>query len=291
VQEVLFMGYQSRMKSPRISGRGYGKPRREKAKAKKRKHRSFDGSIFENNRAATMGEIVDRTLKWLSNLGSQKFASTPYSEHFSRWLMNLNYVLSKFESPPSISADEQFMKESSQVLSDVELKLEERRRQEVSLDITIKGLSDSKILLKRIEEEYATMARDVEARKNSEIKRLNNDIDGFRSELNDIARMKTGLFKGIFKKARAQKKTETTQKLDTAERELELLMLDFGEERERIRDEFERKKHSVIKQIRNYQKDIETVDTDGSLEDRRAACEALIHAVNALFQRKTLQLH
>jgi hypothetical protein len=32
------------------------------------------------------------------------------------------------------------------------------------------------------------------------------------------------------------------------------------------------------------------LETDGSLENRRAACETLVNAVNALLQRKTLTL-
>jgi hypothetical protein len=239
----------------------------------------------------TTEEIVDRTLKWLSNLGSQIFASSPYSEHFSRWLMNLTDVLAEFESSPSINADDQFINERSQILSNLELKLKERRHEEASLEESTKNLSDSKILLERIEEEYAATGREIEGRKNSEIKRLNGGIDRLRSELDSNARMKTGLFRGISEKAKKQKETETTQRLDTTERELELVMMNFTVERERVRDEFERKKQPVIKQIRDYQKNIENVETDGSLKDRRVACEALINAVNAFFQRKTLQLH
>jgi len=285
------MGYRSRTGSPRASGRGYGTSRHEKAKARRRKHRTVSGSILEETHVATMEEVVDRTLKRLRNLGNQTFASSPYSEHFSRWLMNLTDVLSEFESSPTISADDQFIKERSQILSNVELELEERRRKEASLMDSIKSLSDSKILLQRIEEEYATQAREIEARKNSEIKRLYTNIDSLRGELDAIAQMKTGLFRGISKKNKAQKETETTQRLNTARAELELAMLDFTAEREKLREELERKKQPIIEQVRDHQKEIESLETDGSLEDRRVACEALVNAVNALLQRKTSQLH
>jgi len=285
------MGYRSRTGSPRASGRGYGTSRHEKAKARRRKHRTVGGSILEETHVATMEEVVDRTLKRLRNLGSQTFASSPYSEHFSRWLMNLTDVLSEFESSPTISADDQFIKERSQILSNVELELEERRREEASLMDSIKSLSDSKILLQRIEEEYATRAREIEGRKNSEIKRLYTNIDSLRGELDAIAQMKTGLFRGISKKNKAQKETETTQRLNTARAELELAMLGFTAEREKLREELERKKQPIIEQIRDNQKEIESLETDGSLEDRRVACEALVNAVNALLQRKTSQLH
>jgi hypothetical protein len=84
--------------------------------------------------------------------------------------------------------------------------------------------------------------------------------------------MKTGLLRGVSKKAREQKETETTQEVNTGQRELELAMLDFTVERERLRDEYEKKRQPVIEQIRNLQKKSDTLETDGSLEDRWFAC-------------------
>jgi hypothetical protein len=204
--------------------------------------------------------------------------------------MNLKDVLSEFESSPAISADDQFVKECSQILSDVELELEERRRHEASLEESIKSLADSKILLERIEGEYATKVREIEGRKNSEIRRLHSNIDSLRGELDDIARMKAGIFRAISKKAKAQKEAEVTQRLNATQSELELTMQNFIEERERLRDEYERKKQPIIEQIRAHQKEIEYLETDGSIEDRRVACEALVNAVNALLQRKASSL-
>ena len=205
--------------------------------------------------------------------------------------MNLTDVLSEFESSPNISADDQFVKERSQILSIVELELEEKRRKEASLEEDIKSLSNSKNLLELIKEEYATRAREIKGRKNSEIKRLYRDIDSLRGELDEIVRMKTGLLRGISKKDREQREAEKTQELNTRQRELELAMMDFTTAQERLRDEYERKRQPVIEQTRDRQKKIENLETDGSLEDRWFACEALVDAVNALLQRKTLQLH
>jgi DNA repair exonuclease SbcCD ATPase subunit len=245
----------------------------------------------EEKHVANMKEVSDRTLKQLRTLGKQRFGSSPFSEHFDRWLVNLKDVLSEFELNPNISADDQFVKERSQILSIVKIELEERRRKEASLEEAIKNLSNSKNLLERIKEEYATKTREIKRQKSSEIKRLNNNIDGLREELDYIVRMKTGLLRGISKKAREQKEIEATQELNTGQRELELAMLGFTEVQERLRDEYERKRQPVIEQIRDCQKKIEKLETDGSLEDRWFACEALVDAVNALLQRKTLQLH
>jgi hypothetical protein len=286
------MAYQSRVRSPGSSGRGRGVPRRKKAKAraKRQKHRSSGSHIWDENRVPTSEEVVDRTLNRLRNLGSQRFAVSPFSEYFGRWLGNLRDVLSEFESSQTISADDQFLKERSQILSDVELPFEEIRRNEASREEAVKSLSDNRILLERIEEENASRTREMERLKDGEIKRLSSNIDGLREEVNRIARMKTGIFRGISEKARAQKEAEATERLNSGERELALAVQHFAAEQERVREEYERRKRPVIEQIQDLQKEIEKQEIDGSVEARRAACEALVNAVNALLQRKEFSL-
>jgi len=286
------MGYQPWTRAPRNSGRRR-MPQRKKAKAKAtgRKRRSSGSYMSEEKHVPTSEEVADRTLNRLRILGNQRFALSPFSVHFDRWLVNLRDVLSEFEVSPTTSVDDQFVKERSQILSNVGLDLEERRREEASREEAIKGLSDNRILLKQIEEEYATRMKEIEARRDSELKRLSGNVDGLKEELDRVARMKTGVFRVISKKAKAQKEAEATQRLESAQRELTLTVQYFTAEQERLRDEYERRKQPVIEQIRGHQKEIENQEIDGSLETRRAACEALVNAVNALLQRKMFSLH
>jgi hypothetical protein len=46
-----------------------------------------------------------------------------------------------------------------------------------------------------------------------------------------------------------------------------------------------------LKQLKDYQKKTREIETDGSLEERWFACEALIDAVNSFLQRKATQPH
>ena len=123
-------------------------PRYGKVKDRGRKPRSVGNSTREEKHVATKKEVSDKTLKRIRNLGSQRFGSSPFSEHFDRWLVDLTDVLSEFESNPNINADEQFVKERSQILSTVKIELEERRRKEATLEEASKNLSNSKNLLK-----------------------------------------------------------------------------------------------------------------------------------------------
>jgi hypothetical protein len=208
----------------------------------------------EEKQVASLKEVSDKTLKRIHILGNQRFGSSPFREHFDRWLVNLKDVLIEFELNPNISVDEQFVAERSQIFSSVEFELKQRRREETSLEEAYKSLADSKYLLGRIREEYAAETSKIVGRKRSEIRRLYKNVEFLRKELDCIVRMKTGLFRGVSKKEREQKETEAIQKLNAKQRELELSIMDLSEVKEKLREEYEKKKKPVIEQVRDSQK-------------------------------------
>lgn len=282
------MGYRSQPSSPKSAGRGHQTSRHEKKKTRGKKHHSSGKYLLEEEHVPTAGEVVEKTLSRLHSLGNQIFAVFPFSAYFDDWLVNLKDVLVAFESSSSVSVDEQFVKERSQILADVERELEERRRKEISLEESIKSLTDSKSLLERIEREYAARTSEIEGRKNSESTPLHDDIAECKKELDDLAKVKAGLFRAISKKAKAQKEAELTQRLNAAQSELELATQNAAAEQENLRNDYEKRKQLVTEQIGKLQKVVEGPEVDGSLEVRRVACEALANAVNAFLQRKTL---
>ena len=280
------MGYQPRIKKPKGAIHEYKKPLREKRKDRKRIRRGIGRPIQEEKHTATEREISEGTLKRLHTLGSQKFGSSPFSEHFDRWLTNVAAVLAEFESYPNMSIDDQFIRERSQALSVIKRQFENRRRREASLNQEVRNLSDSRSRLEQINTEYVTTATAIRGRKNSEIKRLNSAINRLKKEQERIIQMKTGFFHGISRKDREQREIAIADELSDKQRELELIMLDFNAQQKNLRSEYERKREPVHEQITIFQKRVEDLEEDGSLEERWFACEALIDAVNGFLQRK-----
>jgi hypothetical protein len=261
-------------------------PRYRKARDKARERKRRSGGAYALEESPVLPEeVVARTLNRLQNLGNQKFAVSPFSEHFGRWLMDLRVVLSEFESGSTVAVDDEFVRERSQILSVVEARLEEIRRGEASGGRVFKGLSDDRVLLEQMEEEYAARAKELEGRRQSEISRLSGNVDGLKGELNRVAGMKAGLFRRVSKKAKARREAEAAQRLSLAESELALAGQRFDAEQGRLRDEHEKKKQPVAERVRDYEKEVERQEIDVSLEVRRVACEALAGAVNVLLQR------
>ncbi len=283
------MGYQPRIKSTKGVFHSNKKPFREKRKDSRRNRRT-GRSILEGKNTASEKEVSQATLKQLHTLGNQRFGSSPFSEHFERWLTDVEIVLDEFESNPNISVDDQFVSERSKAIVNIKLQLENRRHRENSVDQELTNLSAWKARLKQINTEYAKVTNEIKVRKKSQLKRLYKNIDFLKKEQETIIRAKTGLFRGLSKKAKEQKEIEISQKLNEKQRELELVILEFKVTQNQIQDQCDRKKEPVTKQIKLFQKKLDELEYDSSLEERWFACEALIDAVITFLQRKANKL-
>ena len=284
------MGYQPR-KSPRGAIREFKKSLHEKSRDKKRVNSRLNKTQREEKHNVTEREVSEGTLKRLHMLGRQKFGSFPYSEHFERWLTNVESVLSEFESHPDINVDDQFVKEHSQTLARIKIQLEGRRNKETTVNQETRNLSDCKNHLGQINMEYLAAVRVIKDQRNSEIKRLNKIIDHLKKEQEKVIRVKTGFFRGISRKDREQKEITIVQELNDKQRELELVMLDYSAKQKKLREEYLISREPVLEKTKFFQKKIQNLETDGSLEERWFACEALTDAVNSFLQRKAVQPH
>lgn len=283
------MGQRSGVGSSRGSGRGYGFQRHEKAKTRgtKQKHESSIGYAPETDLALTAREVADGTISKLRNLGKQRFALYPFSEYFDAWLRNLREVLSEFESNPVIYPDDRFSRDSLQILSDVESRLDERRRIEMSRNKVEEDLSENKTILDRLEKEFSEKAREAETQRIEEVKRLSTVVSGLKEKLDGVDRMKTGIFRGFSEKAKIHRREEVQRELDSAQRELDLTVHNSDIEQQRLKEDHERNRIPILERISVLEKELEEQEIDGSLRHRDNACEALVTAVNSLLERST----
>ena len=280
------MTYRSSAGSPRASGRGGAKSSHEKAKIKGRKHHHAKKNDLEETNVKSPAEVADKTLSQIGTLGKQKFATSPFREHFTYWLVNIKSILSEFESEPSINIDEQFTKEVSAVLSKVENELEQKRREEISLEGVIENYSSNRIKLKKIETDYSDKTRELTTRKNTEITRLSRLAESIQGELLQIARIQAGIFRPISKKTKTAKQEEATQRLNVVQKELDSTLKTFEAEQGKLDSEYAKLKETITQQMDDQQKLMENQEVDLSAEPRTNACDSLMKTVKALMQRK-----
>jgi len=285
------MGFQPRARTPRDFGR---RPGKNKIQTKLGKRRSGTDRRLEEEHVATLAEVSGRVLNSLSRLGDQRFAVAPFYEHYDRWLLNVRNVLSEFEANSAVTVDDKFREERSRILSDTELTLNDKRVREASNHETVRklnhGLLDARSLLAQTDREYAARISDIAGKRERAVKPVVTNLGRLREELNRIAHMRAGFLRGTSKKAKAEKTTETTQKLDTTKEELTRIEKSFASDQEKLKKEYQRRKQNILEDIARYQKEIERIDTgiqaDDSVDARHATCEALTNALNLMLQRK-----
>jgi hypothetical protein len=277
------MKSQPHARSPKRTIHDYKKSFREKSRLGKRLHKRGD---LEEKTVPSEQQIFEVTIKRLHTLGSQKFASSPFSEHFDRWLSNIDAVLCEYEINPNIKVDEEFTRERSQALAAIKLQLDNRKNRESQLEQQINSLQGVKSRLQQINIEYQTKVIALKGQKTAALKRLNREIEAIKKEQDRIIKLKTGFFRGVSKKERERQEIDVVQQLSDKQQELEMLVLDFRERQKRVREEFERKREPVVEEVKLLQKCVREMDEDDSLEERWFACEALIDVVNNFFQRK-----
>jgi hypothetical protein len=275
------MGYRS--SGPRKgSGQKFQKTQHEKkTKAAQKK---ATGKYVEETPVPSSQEILEKTIGSLNRLGMQVFAVSPFSQYYDDWLVNLRQTLAEFESNPSITVDEAFTKERTQILTDVEREIAEKRIRETNLEESAKTLQEENHHIVELDSENAAQTRELGVKRNKELEQLTKTVHNLEEELDRVNKTKTSFF-GFTKKAKAKKEAEITQKLGAAKTELELAMQNFSVEQDKLHDNYENRKQAVMENVQRLEKEIEGIETDGSQVARQTACTALANAVKALTQR------
>jgi hypothetical protein len=276
------MGYQPRAKTPKRAIHEYRKPLHEVKKRFQKRQRQ----VVEEKRVATEKEIAELTLKRLHTLGGQRFGSFPFSEHFERWLLNVEAVLDEFKGHPTIGVDEEFLAESTETFAAIKRHLSDIDRKEASVGQEVKNLADSRSRLQQINSQYASAVSAIRGQKNAQIRRLYREIDRLKKQQDEVIKLKTGFFRRVSKKERERREITVVDELTEKQAQLELALMDLKAAQKKCRDDFDAKKDPVAAEVKKYQRKIEDLESDASLEERWFACEALSDAVNSFLQRK-----
>ena len=112
-------------------------------------------------------------------------------------------------------------------------------------------------------------------------------IGRLEKELSTEKKVKTSFLQPLKKLAQDQKISEINQRLDNARHLLTLVAQESEEEKQRIREEYEKKKQATISNLESLEKKIETKRVDTSIAVRKEAIKALATAVNELVQRNS----
>jgi len=250
------------------------------------------GKRLQEETEISAKELVEKTLDASNKLGNQVFASSPFSQYFDDWLGNLRQIVSDFEANSPVKADEQFVKDRSQIFLDVESALTQKRLEESNLSEDAKALADNNQLLSESDREYAEKRKELNFRKDAEVERITNKIHKLEEAAagQEAKKIKTFDYKSreeynSARKKAAEKLDQTKEDLKSTKNELEVAKQSFIVELEILDDNYEKKKHEITERNEILHGELEKLETDTSIDARQAACNALANAVNSLIQR------
>ncbi len=266
------------------TGARFQKTSHEKAKPKKKKP---NAKYVEESPQPSADEATERTLSSLNRLGTQTFALSPFNQYYDDWLINLQQVISDFETNPSVNADETFAADRARVLAEVEGDLAKLRIRDGELNSAATELAKSNHLLVDLDAAYAAQSRELSAKRNSELENLTRSVHELEDEVAATEQQKTNFF-GFTKKDKAKRLEETNRKLNMAKKELEMAAQNFTVEQDKLHDNYTSKKQGTILKVQALEKEIAGIETDMSAQPRMAATSALANAVRSLQKRKPI---
>ncbi len=283
------MSFRSQIGSRRsATGKQFSKTQHAK-KTKEKKQRAGAKYLREEIPQVSAQEEAEKTLNSLGKLGNQIFALSPFSQYFDDWLVNLRQVVSEFESNSVITADDQFIKERTQIFLDVEGAFAEIRLAESNLTAEAKALADNNHLIVEADKEYAETTRERSNKRNSEVQRLSNKIRELEELLSAQQEVKISFYKFSVKRKAAEQLVQTTKDLKSTKNELEVTLQTFTAEQEKLHDNYQKRKQELNENSDRLHKELEKLETDTSTEARQATCNAFICAINALMKRSPTQ--
>ena len=258
-------------------------------KRAKEKKKRLDAKYFEETPQFSPKQITDKTLSALNRLGNQVFALSPFSQYFDDWIVNLEQVVSEFETNPTIKADEQFQREKTQIFKEVEGTLAENKLAESSLTAESKALTDNNNKIVDADKEYSRKTRELSNKRNSELQRLSGKIRELEDDIALQQQTKFGFFKFGDKKRAAEKLAQTNQNLTATKNELETTMQNFSVEQDKLHFNYTKLKQELNEASDRLHTELERLETDTSILARQTACNALAQAVNNLSTRASAE--
>ena len=262
-----------------------GKSQKSKAQAKTRNRAMEDSTL-------TLQELEETTLSGLRNLGTQKFALSPFCDDFDLWITSLKTLLARFESSKLVTMDDQYVTECDLAVSSVESNLEALQLTETSSKDCLKKLADAKSHLSEIEEEYHKKKRELRNSSTRETESEPERVEDLPKNLTIVDRLRISLFGSMTKKdGRKQEGALGSQpnSIENQRNTTNARSMSFTDEETRLREEYEEERNLALENLKTYEKEAENLGAlsqfDESLAVRRLACDTITDSIRGLIER------
>ena len=272
---------------PRMRGKRFLRPASRKTKHI-REARS--DSTRRDQQQVDPADIAAIILNAIDHLGNQRFALPPFSEHFERWLKDLQSLLEEFESRVPQAAGETLRNDVKGKFEAIQESLSRRAELETKKSDEFAAfhqqLAKAEVALSQLESEYRNQTHDVRRHHAKSEQELQLEIDTLHRQRLENLRKKTNIFQRILRKPQI-----TIQGTDAA---LEMKRGKLRESEQNLaktlkkqKDDYTSNREKLLEEINLLKQQIQTSKgiEDDALEIRKQACEQIHLAIEEAMRR------
>jgi len=279
-----------------MRGSRFRRPAAKKTSARERREERGPSTFYQEPEQVNPSELLVKITNALEHLGNQRFALPPFSEHFQRWLKDVENLLEEFQMRLSQAADQQFHDSIEKSLSSIRDTLTKRIEMENTSSTALTDIHNQltavELEVSKLDHDYKMRTGEVRRKYEKSVNRLRSDIDTLDRQRLKLLRKKTSFLQRIFGKADAELE-EHQGALQSKKSTLEGKKESFKLELDKYRRDYEAKRKQLAAQIETLRAKLTETrggGQDDAMEDRRSTCEELRAAVTQAVDRFTQSL-
>lgn len=277
---------------PRMRGTRFRRPSTKKHSKERREER--ETSIFyQEATPIDPSQVSSRTLNALEHLGAQRFALPPFSEHFERWIKDVEAVMTEFETKLLNMADQPYRVTVQNVQSSLrealQKQIEAEKDSSGETSKLLQELNACELELSKFEHEYGIQTYNARKRNERAVGKLRGEIDVLDKRRLKLLRKRPSILERILHKPGTKleestsvlqsKRTEFDKRGTLLQHELDELRTNFEVKNKHLRERQELLKAKLAEFNRNTSND--------ALEVRNTACQELRLAVTQALDRSS----
>jgi len=258
-----------------------------KKPASKDKRESEESEFaYEENVPVNPQEVSARVMNALDHLGSQRFGMPPFSEHFRRWMIDIESVLDDFRSSLPDAANEHFDATVARLVSNIRNELNGRINAEEGLwaKITelLRQLADNERELAELESEQRIKVHEAKRTTEKSMKKLRGEIDALDAQRLKLLRQKPKFLERFFGSTKMKvenssrslhsKQNDLLSRRESLEQRIEVLRSDYEEKRKPLT--------ARQAELREKLAELRSTTMDDALEVRKVACEQIHQTIS-----------
>jgi hypothetical protein len=263
----------------------------KKTSAKERREERGPSTFYEQPEQVNPSELSARITNALQHLGNQRFALPPFSEHFQRWLKDVENLMEEFQIRLPQAADRQFHDSVEKSLANIKDTLTKSIEMESSVSTALsdihKQLTATEQEASKLDHDYKMRSGEMRRKYEKSANRLRSDIEALDRKRLKLLRKKTSFLQKILGKTDAQLE-EHQGALQSKKGTLEDEKESFKLELEKYRRDYEASRKQFAEQgeiLRAKLAEARGGSQDDALEDRKSTCEELRTTVTQAVER------